>query len=104
VPPRLTRRQLNRAFRAYLETGTLATAARAIDVHPKTLQRAARREHWHARAAAIHAAAAAQANGLLTTTQAHARATARTGWTQILDAAQTTEGVLTALHKILRHD
>jgi hypothetical protein len=104
VPPRLTRSRLNKAFRAYLESGTLATAAGSIRVHPKTLQRAARRENWAARAAAIHAAAAAQANGLLATRQAQARAHARSGWTNILDAAQTTEGVLATLRKILRHD
>jgi hypothetical protein len=102
VPARLTRSQLNKAFRAYLETGTLQAAAQTIHVHPKTLQRAARRENWKARAAAIHAAAAEKANGLETDHQAHGRANARSGWTSILDAAQTTEGVLAALRKILR--
>jgi hypothetical protein len=102
VPARTTRTQLNKAFRAYLERGTLAAAAAAIDVHPKTLQRHARRENWKARAAAIHATAAAQANGLLTTREAQARATARLHWTDALTSAQTTEAVLAALRQILR--
>jgi hypothetical protein len=104
VPARTSRTRLNRAFRAYLETGTLQSAAAAagVHVHPKTLQRHARRESWKQRAAAIHQAAAARSNGLLTDSQAQARASARTAWTKILDAAQTTEGVLAALRRILR--
>jgi predicted TPR repeat methyltransferase len=101
VPPRTARTRLNRAFRTYLEHGTLEAAARAIDVHPKTLQRAARRENWQARAAAIHAAAAQKSNGLLTDSQAQARATARLHWTEALTSAQTTEAVLAALRLLL---
>lgn len=102
MPPKLSRTRLNKAFRAYLESGTLTTAAAAVHAHPKTLQRAARAERWRHRAAAIHAAAAQQANGLLTTREAQARASARTGWSKLLHAAQTTEGVLAALRQILR--
>jgi hypothetical protein len=101
VPARTTRSQLNKAFRAYLESGTLAAAAALIDVHPKTLQRHAARENWKARAAAIHAAAANKSNGIEITHEANARARARSAWTKILDASQTTEGVLAALRKIL---
>jgi hypothetical protein len=101
VPARTTRTSLNRAFRAYLETGTLQSAAAAVHVHPKTLQRAARRESWKQRAAAIHQAAAAKSNGLLTDSQAQARATARLHWTEALTSATTTEAVLAALSQIL---
>ena len=101
MPAPLTRSQLNRAFRAYLEHGTLQAAAAAIKAHPKTLQRHARAENWKARAAAIHAAAAAKSNGLLTDSQATARATARLHWTEALTSAQTTEAVLAALRQIL---
>jgi hypothetical protein len=102
VPAPTSRTQLNKAFRAYLESGTLQAAARAIDVHAKTLQRAARRENWKARAAAIHAAAATKSNGLLTDSQARARATARLHWTEALTSADTTEALLAALRQILK--
>ena len=102
MPRRLTRNALNRAFRHYLESGTLQAAAAALNVHPKTLQRAARRENWKQRAAAIHAAAAQKANGLLAGSQAQARATARLHWTEALTSAETREGLLAALRQILR--
>lgn len=102
MPAPLTRSQLNRAFRAYLEHGTLQAAAAAIKAHPKTLQRHARRENWKQRADRIHRDAAQKSNGLLTDSQATARATARLHWTEALTSAQTTEAVLAALKQILR--
>lgn len=103
VPPAT----LHKAFRAYLDLGTIAAAALAVRLHPKTLARHARQENWRERRARILREAAALADTREIERLAEARLHARYKWTQALaalDPATTTEGLLAIIKEMLRHD
>lgn len=50
---RITRTELAKAFTAYLETGSLAAAAREISAHPQTIRKQAKKLEWKQRRSRI---------------------------------------------------
>jgi hypothetical protein len=95
---------LANAFRAYLESASLNAAAAAVHVHPKTLQRYARRERWKQRRADILRAVAHRTDAQEIERLATARLRARARWGQVLSSPGTREGLLAILRELLgRH-
>ena len=102
MPQRVPPATIRKAFRAYLETGSLAAAAHAVEVHPKTIQRHARREKWKQRRERIEAAAADRADLAEIDRLTEKRLAARYKWTHALSEPATREGLLAILRELLR--
>ena len=94
---KLDRRQVSELWRSYLDTGTLAGAAAACGIHPKTVQRYARRLKWKDRRAKILTAAAAIAEGLAAKEIGQAEADAATSWRELLATATSRRALLEIL-------
>lgn len=101
MPRRIPPATLRKAFRAYLDTGSIADAARAVDAHPKTIQRHARREKWKQRRDRIEAAAADRADVLEIDRLTTKRLSARARWSQALSEPATREGLLAILRELV---
>ena len=102
VSRKLDRHQVSKLWQAYLDTGTLAGAAAACGIHPKTVQRYARRLKWKARREKILTAAADRADALAAEQIGQAEADAASSWRELLATATTRRALIGILKTITR--
>lgn len=91
---------MSEAWRHYLDSGSLADAARSSGIHPKTIQKHARRLRWPQRREKILEHAAAIADRAAAQQIGQAEADAATSWRELLATATSRRALLEILRSL----